>query len=154
MVIPVKLSELVDCLETLTDETEWFLNKKTNEIVLIADEEMSAAKNKSPLENYPEWQREVIKIAKEILETDDYLPLPNKFDIHLYSIMERFCHSITHQELGEEMCTCIKGSGAFRRFKDNIHRFGIAEDWYDFRHETFKQIAIDWCEANKIEYEE
>ena len=31
---------------------------------------------------------------QDILETDHYLPWPTKFDIHEYSIMERFCRSI------------------------------------------------------------
>lgn len=47
-----------------------------------------------PIEDFPEWEHENIKAAKEILETDDYISLPAKFDIHEYAIMEQFCLSI------------------------------------------------------------
>jgi len=88
------------------------------------------------------------------LETDDYISLPSKFDIHEYEIMERFCLSITDDEIRERMYRSIKGSGAFRRFKDNIQRNNRVEDWYKYREEAIKQIAIDWCEENDIEFTE
>jgi len=36
----------------------------------------------------------------------------------------------------------------------NIHRYNMAEDWYKYREEAIKQIAIDWCEENDIEFTE
>ncbi|WP_425429451.1 hypothetical protein [Desulfoscipio geothermicus] len=50
------------------------------------------------------------------------------------------------------MYSSIKGSGAFRRFKDNIHRYQIAKNWYKYRDEAIKRIAIEWCEGNGIRY--
>ena len=46
----------------------------------------------------------------------------------------------------------IKGSGAFRRFKDNIYQYNLEEDWYRFRDEAIKRIAIEWCEDKGINY--
>ena len=28
----------------------------------------------------------------------------------------------------------------------------IIQDWYDFRDKKYKQIAIEWCEQNELEY--
>lgn len=74
--------------------TAHYLNKKTGGIVLVSEEEMSAAENDESIEDAPEWQEESIKIAKELLETDDYIPLPSQFDIHEYAMMEKFCLSL------------------------------------------------------------
>jgi len=78
--------------------------------------------------------------------------LPTKFDIHEYSIMEKFCYSVKNEQIADALCNAIRGSGAFRRFKDEIQRRGIAEDWYKFRGEAILKIARDWCEANEIDY--
>jgi len=93
-------------------------------------------------------------LAGEVLESDDYIELPTKFDIHEYSIMEKFCLSLNDEELSDKMYHAIKEKGAFRRFKDNIYEYGIEEDWYRYRREAFKRIAINWCEDNNIPYVE
>jgi len=152
MTIPVKLDDIIEGMEFQTDETTSYLNKKTGEVVTIADEEFRAAEDNEPIEDFPDWQHENIKTAEEILETDDYISLPSKFDIHEYDIMERFCLSITDDEIRDSMYKSIKGGGTFRRFKDNIHRYSMAEDWHKYRNEAIKQIAIDWCEENGIEF--
>jgi len=150
--IVVDLDEIIHGMESQSYEMRSFLNMKTGEIVLITDEEFSAAEDDEPLERFPDWQRESIMIAREVLEEDYYISLPSQFDIHEYSIMERFCLSIDDDDLQDIMCSSIKGSGAFRRFKDNIHRYHIAEDWYKYRDEAIKRIAIEWCEDNGIRY--
>lgn len=54
----------------------------------------------------------------------------------------------------EALYGLIKGSGAFRRFKDAVHHYGIADDWYKYRDNALRQTAIDWCRHNNIEFEE
>jgi hypothetical protein len=150
MAITVKLDDIIEGMEFQTEVTTSYLNKKTGKVVTITDEEFSAAEDDEPIEDFPEWEHENIEAAKEILETDDYIPLPSKFDIHEYAIIERFCLSIDDDEVSETLYRSIKGKGAFRRFRANIQRFNIEDDWYKYRDKAIKQIAIDWCEANDI----
>jgi len=150
--IVVDLEEIIQGIEAQSAEMSSFLNLKTGEVVLITDEELRAAKEDEPLEKFPDWLRESIAIAQEILEEDYYISLPSQFDIHEYSIMERFCLSIDDDNLRDVMYNSIKGSGAFRRFKDNICRYHIEEDWYRYRDEAIKKIAIEWCVDNGIGY--
>ncbi len=149
---PVKLSDIIDAIEIMTDESSSYLNMKTGEVVMITDEEMGAAEEDEPLEEYPEWQRELIETARKVLETEDYISLPDKFDVHEYSIMERFCLSIDDEKIRNIMYSSIKGSRAFRRFKDYIHEYDIADEWYKYKSEALKQMAIDWCKENNVEY--
>lgn len=51
------------------------------------------------------------------------------------------------------MYDSIKGRGAFGRFKYNIQKYNIENDWYKFRGEVLESIAIEWCEGNGINYE-
>lgn len=152
MTIIINLDEIIEALELQTEETSNFLDLKTGRVLLITDEEFQAAENDEPLDGFPDWQQESILTAREIPEKDHYIPLPSRYDIDEYSIMERFCLSVADEELQNILFNAIRSRGAFRRFKDNIHRHGIAEDWYKYRDEALKQLAIDWCIANNIKY--
>lgn len=153
MSLQVKLSDIIDAMQFQTDESTSYLNRKTGEVITDTDEEIQAAEDGEPLEEYPEWEHDVIKVAREILDhEEDFIPLPSKFDIHEYNIMERFCLSIEDQEVSMPLYHAIKGRGAFSRFKEAIHTFGIANAWYNYRGEALKQIAIDWCDENKIRW--
>jgi hypothetical protein len=154
MAITVKLKDIIDEMEIQSDFHSSYLNKKTGKIVMVTDDYFRVAEDEDDLSDYPEWEQEAIKLAEEVLESDDYIELPTKFDIHEYSIMEKFCLSLNDEELSGKMYHSIKGKGAFRIFKDNIYEYGIEKDWFKYRGEAFKRIAIDWCEDNNIPYVE
>ncbi len=152
MVPKASLKAVVDELETLMDQRHAYLNKCTGLTVSISDEEIDIIESAEPLDDLPDWQREAVDIAREVLHSNDYLELPSKFDIHDYAIIERFCQSQDDQHLRITLLDLIRGSGAFGRFKDAIHEFDIAQAWYQFRRAAYHQIAVDWLEANKIPY--
>jgi Uncharacterised protein family (UPF0158) len=93
-------------------------------------------------------------MAKDIVETDHYLPLPDRFEIHEYSIMERFCLSVDDEDIRDDLCDAIRGRGAFRRFKDRMQMYGMVEEWYRYRDAALRKIAMAWCEAHGIAYTE
>jgi len=148
----VSLREIVNEMDVFSDENYAYLNRRTGELVTIREEEIAIAEEDYDLTEFPEWQHDLIEKTREVLESNDYIPLPSKFDIHEYAIMERFCYSIKDEELSEELIYQIKGSRAFRRFKDAIHRHNIAEDWYLFRQQALEEIAVEWLEAHGIAY--
>ncbi len=153
MVTRVKLEEIIDGLESQSDESSSFLNKKTGEVDFITDEELNTAEENEPIEDFPDWQQDLVRIAKEIIaETGDYISLPTKFEIDEYRVMERFCLSLDDPEMSDLLYSLIKGSGAFRRFKDAIHKYDIADEWYSYRNNALKEIAIEWCRDHDIEF--
>ena len=155
MAIRVKLNDIIEGLEFQSDERHSFLDKRTSEVVSISDEEMQAAEDDEPIEDFPDWQQDLVRIAKEIVdETGNYIALPIKFDINEYSIMEKFCLSLNDSEMCETFYNLIKGSGAFGRFKNAIHEYDIADDWYKYRNDALKEIAIEWCQEKGIEFDE
>jgi hypothetical protein len=104
MAVQVKLKDIIESLEFLTDEGTSYLNTTTGEVVYVTTEELRAAENDEPLEDFPDWQHDVIRMAKDIVETDHYLPLPDRFEIHEYSIMERFCLSVDDEDMRDDLC--------------------------------------------------
>jgi hypothetical protein len=155
MSVTVNLSDIIDGMESQSDENSSYLDKETGEVVLVSEYDMKAAENDEPLEDYPDWEQEQIAIARDIInETGRYLELPTKFDINEYEIMERFCLSLEDPQIRELLQSKIKGSGAFRRFKDTLYQNGIQDDWFAYRNEAYREIAIEWCQENDIEFDE
>jgi Uncharacterised protein family (UPF0158) len=149
----VRLQDVVDEMDAVSDEHHAYLNRQTGELVTIGDEEIRAVEEEHDLANYADWQQDAIQKTSQVLESDDYLRLPSKFDIHEYSIMQRFCDEVEDAELSNELLFQMRGSVAFQRFKHAIHRYDIADDWYRYRQAALEQIAIDWLEAHAIPYE-
>jgi hypothetical protein len=154
MALPVTLKAIVEELTLQFDEYTSYLNRQTGEVISVSNKELRAAEEEEPLDHFPAWQHDAIRIANEMLETDNYLPLPTKFDIHEYRIMERFCYSVDDEDRRDALCNAIRGRGAFRYFKDKIHEYGIADDWYTYRDDALREIAIAWCEEHGIPYTE
>jgi hypothetical protein len=116
--------------------------RSSNDAEESSPEELRAAENNAPLEDFPEWQHVQIRIAREMLEMDHYLPLPDRFEVNEYRIMERFCHSVDDDDMRDDLCDAIRGRGAFKRFKDSIQAYGIAEAWYRYRDAALREIAM------------
>jgi hypothetical protein len=150
----VKLTDIIEGMDCQSDERSAFLNLTTGDVVSVTDEELRAAENDAPLEDFPDWQHDAIRIAGEIIETDHYLPLPDTFEINEYRIMERFCLAREDEDMRDDLCNAIRGRGAFRYFKDRIRAYGITDEWYQYRDAALQEIAIAWCEAHGIAYTE
>jgi hypothetical protein len=148
----VKLSDIVEGLDFQSDECFSYLNTATGDVVSVTTEELRAAEEDTPLKDFPAWQHDAIRIAGEIVATDHYLPLPDRFEIHEYQIMERFCLSVDDEDMRDDLCDAIRGRGAFRRFKDRMELYGMAEEWYRYRDAALREIAVAWCEAHEIPY--
>src|SRR5258705_4526598 len=149
---PVKLNDVIEALEATGDEHAHYLDRSTGEVVLITNEEMEAAEEDEPISEFPDWQREAILKAREILKSENFVELPDQFDIHEYKIMEDFCLIFEDRRVGEELHRLIKGSGAFRRFKNAIYSMGADKAWYQFRQAEIEKIAIQWLEEQQILY--
>ena len=133
----VQIKNIVDCLEMANDDWEQFLNTETGGIVSLSNG-FSAEVDE--------------ELAEEIENSNDYVRLPNKFDINEWHIMESFSLEIPLKSIREQLLDSLHGQKAFRRFKDTLNRLGIAQDYYDYRREAFYKIAVDWCKDNKITY--
>jgi len=151
--IKVKLKDIIEEIEIQFEESRSLLNIKTGEIVLVTSEDLRAAEDEKPFDHLPEWEQENRMIAIDVVENfENFIELPTKFEVNEYEIMENFCLIVSDQSKQESLLRAIKGKGAFRRFKDKIIDFEMEEQWYSYRDECFKQIAIEWCQENKINY--
>ncbi len=151
--IEVSLGDIVEQLDIAADEFNSYLNKNTGELVGLTDESMRLAEgvhSSEDLEGYHDWQKDVIAEAFAVQFSGEFIKLPSKYDIHEYSIIERFVRSIDDDRLSDRLYRAIKGRGAFRRFGGQIRQLRIADEWFAFRKRALEQIAISWLTENDI----
>ncbi len=128
------VEKIKEALEMINSESSAYYNKESGEIV---------------------WVFEYMDNDTELLDDieynpDKYISLPTQYDIDEYSIMSEFAYSCDNTEIVDELCLCLKGSGAFRRFKDKICYLGVREAWFEFRDNAYRKIAEKWCADNKL----
>ncbi|MRR18066.1 MAG: hypothetical protein EG826_16585 [Deltaproteobacteria bacterium] len=148
----VSLKEAVDAMDTMSDQIHSYLHLKTGRWISLSEEILSMAEDDSMPGDHPDWEQEMILIARDILTTDDYLELPDRFEIHEYNIMREFCLS-REGRAGDDLVDQIRGKGAFGRFRNAVRRHRIEDQWYQFREKAMEEIAIAWLDRNHIAYQ-
>lgn len=145
-----KVVDEMDCPE------EWraFLNRRTGEVYSASEDDLRFAEEEGNGEDLPDWQRDEFPKLREIVTSDDWLELPSRFEINEYSLMERFSDVRADEGQRHRLLGAIRGRGAFRRFKDTVQELGIQDEWYRYRDEELRAIAVEWLEAHGIPYTE
>src|SRR5262249_27493741 len=147
MAAVVSLHAVVDEMEMLGgEEMHAFLNRQTGELYGGTTDLLTKAEEGDD-EELLEWEVEGIDGLREVLESPDWLELPRRDSHEDYRIMERFCLEECQGRLQEDLLSAMTGRGAFRRFKDAIHRHGVHEAWYAFRRAWLTEEAREWLEA-------
>ena len=147
----IKLSYLADALEENFDGWEQYLNKETGQITSVPGDAGFC-------EDPDEWE----EIISMIEEGEQFVRLPNQYEINEYRIMEEFADFaecglkyVTAEQarkIGQELYDALQGRGAFRRFKSTLNYYGVAEEYYAYRHIYYTELAKDWCQKNGIEF--
>jgi hypothetical protein len=149
----VSLQAVLGEMDVMGVEITAYINKKTGELFTVCDDEARVIEAGGEEEDFiPDWQKETLPKVKEVLETGDFIPLPDKFEIHEYAIMKKFCLSLEYNDRRDELLNAISGRGAFRNFKGAIHRRGVQDEWYRYRSDALKRIAADFLETEGIAF--
>ncbi|GGP08253.1 UPF0158 family protein [Oceanobacillus neutriphilus] len=135
----IKLEDVIDTIEMATDGVEHFYNIETGEIIFYS-EMMFSMKEQRAFKDELEMNQE------------KYVRFPDQFEVSDYDIMESFIYALPEGKIQDELEEAIRGRGAFRRFKDKVQDVGLEEKWFSYRDNEYRQIAINWCEENGIEF--
>lgn len=131
----VTLAKIIDGLEMVDDVTDCYYNLSRDEVFLS---------------NIGENEELTEDEIDELFEQS--IILPTKYEINEYQIMVDFIDTIEDDEIKKNFQRLIQGKGAFRRFKDYCIEIDLIKNWYDYKNEKFRKIAIDWCNQNGFKY--
>jgi hypothetical protein len=134
-----KMMDVLEAFEMSDDELHYVYNKKTGEVVVVADASSDFESD------------EDVDMAELEENEEQYIALPDKFDINDYHIMEQFIWHLPAGEQQTELERSIQGRGAFRYFRNTLDRFEMTQKWYDFQNEAYREMAVEWGKVNGVE---
>lgn len=138
----IKLSELMNAMEFTDADIQYFYDPETGEThQLIESMQMLDG------ENYDEE-------AAERLEENDWISLPDHYEIDEYSIMEEFIRALPENQMSDDLYHAIQGKGAFRRFRNLVHDYEEEERWEKYHLASLEQIGRNWAEKNGVKVTE
>jgi hypothetical protein len=139
----VLMDDVVEALELVADEMSSYVSSRTGEVITVTHEDLRLAEEDSA-PDMPDWQHETVAQARQVLESNEWLELPSKFEIHVWEMMDRFAASLSRESARAELLAAIRGSGAFRNFKDAIRRLGVEQQWFAHKQRALEELAREW----------
>ena len=133
----LNLNKAAGEFETISDDHQLFYNIETGEFDFYIDPMYSDMDD--------DYER---------FEKDCWICCPSQRDLREYDIMVDFVDMVGDPSANELLSVALEGKGAFRRFKDTLHRVGLTGEWYAFKHKAYVEIVREWCEENGIAYME
>jgi hypothetical protein len=133
-------------------QADAFLDVETGEVVIITNDEWRVIEDIDEDEETDETLN--IALARQVYEGRDtrYLQLDKQDSREGYQDMEIFITDLGDEHLREVLETAIRGSGAFRRFKEVLYRYPEAQKaWFAFRDERIAMRMNRWFEHHEIE---
>lgn len=152
------LTDLVDSLDFQHEDYRSYFDRQTARVVSVEISILSAFEegDEEDLDDVPDWQKNEVEIARAIVNDNSkrFIDPPDKFDFHEYRHMEDFIDTVDDAQIAKHLARAIRGSGAFRRFKETLYHFDIQERWFQYRAKAMKEFVIKWAEENDIAYED
>lgn len=137
----LKLDELVDMFDEIQNYEYIVYDKKDNNFIFIDLNMMS-------MQEYEELTDRI-----EVDEEERYYYLPSSYVFHDSELIEEYISGIENENIQEELEDAFYGKGKYKSFKEILRKYKIENDYYNYREEYLKSMAMEWCEKNRIEYE-
>ncbi|RSD13123.1 UPF0158 family protein [Amycolatopsis eburnea] len=100
------------------------------------------------------WTREGGIDGEHPVDLDelDLIPIRPLPSYVWYEDMADFADGISDERAGRRLERAIRGRGAFRRFKDELHEEypELLESWYKFRDTRAQRRAVEWLADNAL----
>jgi hypothetical protein len=156
----VSLAAILELVDMFSDLSCIYVNRMTGEAIILHEEELSMLEGEFvediPTEDedgrpLPQWQQESMRRLQEIRENDDWLQVATRQDVDEYSIMKRFAGR-ARPSVSKVLLDALHGKGAYRRFRDAVHRTGSQAEWEEFRSESIARQMRSVLDAEGVQY--
>mgnify|MGYP002524801544 CR=1 FL=1 len=121
-------------------EWETYYNPKTGKMVELPDDENFFIDD------------DMVRLAEEIENNGDFLRLPNQYEVKEYRIMRDFALGLHDEKLKIELLDALTRKHPYRRFKDVVKYYEVAEAYYDYKFNRCYELAKAWCIEHSVDF--
>jgi hypothetical protein len=150
----VLLRDIIEALESTSGTIQFYLNVKTGEVLTMSEDELWSTQEDELDEDYSDWDDEFLNNPDALMDSEEFLPLPDVYEIDELSMMENFCDTIEDQTARSALRAGMTKQDVFESFKSAAQQYGLVEKWEQFRENAYRDLAIEWCASNDIPFVE
>jgi hypothetical protein len=97
---------------------------------------------------------DIDELPEDVEENDDYVELPNKYDLDLgkqlvWDFVDRQIPGLKHK-----VKKIFSRRGAYSRYKSFLAELELLDAWHRFEDERTKEVLLEWCESEGISIED
>lgn len=140
----VDINDVIEAIEYENEFLDHYYNKKTG-VIIYKEDDGTTVPDLDNTEGLEEWQVELFKELKDLEDhPENYIKLPGHDELHEGRMMKKFLDKRSlKNDINEEN---------IEKLKKMIEDKCLLSEWYDFREDLEREIAVNWCEDNNIEY--
>lgn len=143
---------------TSSDEfrMQGYLDQQTGEVIVLGGDvsfDISNPGDKPP-KNLSGWQLKEWERCRKVMSdsTGRHIEIPPDESVDSWQLRADFADQLTDDDLRDRLSSALRGSGAFRRFKDELHPHPDAlKAWYEYEANAQRQTAKEWLESIGIQ---
>ena len=135
---PIELDILEAAMEDSDLSNRYYLNVVSGKVVFFSDDLGLSEEDE--------------RLSEEIDESDDYIAVDRIPSREAYQWMVDFVDEMvapSDENAAEKLSIALEGKGAFRRFKDTLHRVDEKwlQAWYQWRDKQLKAAVEEWLKS-------
>lgn len=173
--LDIDLVELDFALDNSSDETSYYLNLETGEVIPVTQEiqdllqeiiykvlENRADGEKFDLDSFlktldlKDWQKQVVREVHEIQEGlgITFIAIPRRDSYQGYREIKDFVETVNNPQLKERLKQALNGDHPFRRFDDVLKTDSEEKElWFQFQRRSLRERSLKWLADEGIEIE-
>ena len=150
------LQDIIETMELDTEDITSYYHKPSESMVVISAEDLKLTEDGVNIDKLEEWKAESVKQAKDfITNKQDYLAFPKEKDYNEEGIMMEYVEYNKKDILiYTKLKKIIQDELNIRKFKDELYKLNLIDQWYDFRESKYLDVASKWCKKHNIKCKE
>jgi hypothetical protein len=139
------LSEVVDAMDLAPESAASYVNRETGRVEVLMDEGIVGEDDE---------EQAAVRAAIEADEGGRFVALPERIEIDELGMMRRFAAGVGDWAKRRALNRALSERRPFRAFKDKVRELGLEDGWYADRDQAYRRLAIEWCKANNLTYDD
>ncbi len=150
---PILLKTILDELSLATSDETVYLHKPTGRLQTIPEEEITILSEVHD-DMLPEIEVEIIDEIREVLTSDDWVPLPSPGVRDEAVLLQGFCETLEGGEVRSQFTAILQHHHRVsQRVLDFLDDNDLEEQWREFQRQAMHQTLALCLQRHAIEYQ-
>ncbi|MHC5212639.1 MAG: hypothetical protein ACYTG2_18145 [Planctomycetota bacterium] len=131
-----------------------YLDRRTGALRLVTEEISEAAGREVDMSSRPDWERELIQIARLDEASERYVPLPALLELDEYETVGQLLEEVDDVPLRDRLFSATHGADGLVRFTAIAKASGFGDRWDELRRAALADLLRERLGERGIPFED